>query len=122
MTIPAGDKVTVLIVEDDPLLLLNAIDFLEDAGFRTLTAVNADAAIRLLEARNDICIVFTDVDMPGTMNGVKLAAAVRDRWPPVAIVVTSGIVTSPDLPKGSRFFAKPFEPQRVVDAMMEMIV
>jgi two-component system, response regulator PdtaR len=116
-----GQTVTVLIVEDEPTLLLFAQDFLEDAGFRTLTASNADAAIAILETRDDVRIIFTDIDMPGSMNGIRLAQAVRDRWPPIQIVATSGHVSSPQLPEGARFFDKPFEPQNVVDAMREMI-
>ena len=64
---------------------------LEDAGFSTLEAENADKAIKILETHPDICLVFTDVQMPGTMDGVKLAAAVRKRWPPVRLIVTSGL-------------------------------
>ena len=86
--------ITVLIVEDEPLLLLYAEDFLSEAGFKTLTAPNADDAIAILERIAEIHIIFTDVQMPGSMDGLHLAEAVRDRWPPIAIVVTSGQLLS----------------------------
>ena len=121
MGLQPRQTVTVLIVEDEPTLLLFAQDFLEDAGFRTLTANNADAAIAILETHEDIRIIFTDIDMPGSMNGIKLAQAVRNRWPPIQIIATSGHVSAPKLPEGSKFFDKPFEPQKVIDAMHEMV-
>ena len=113
----------MLVVEDDALLLMTAIDMLEDAGFNALSAPNADAAIRILESRDDIRIVFTDIDMPGSMDGLKLAACVRDRWPPVDIVVTSGHVhvREEQLPPRGRFFKKPYQAEKVVDAMRAMV-
>ena len=80
----------VLAVEDEPLILMLAIDMIRDAGFEALWASNADDAIRILENRDDIRIVFTDINMPGSMDGIKLAQAVRGRWPPIKIIVTSG--------------------------------
>jgi len=115
-------KPVVLVVEDEPLLRLLAIDIVEDAGFTALYAANADEAVKILEARADICIVFTDVDMPGSMDGIKLAAAVRGRWPPIEFIVVSGHmhVDLADLPDGSRFFSKPYDSQRVIQALREM--
>jgi len=121
MNARADQKVTVLVVEDEPMLLVNALDFLEDAGFGTVGAANADAAIEILETRDDIRIIFTDVQMPGSMDGIKLARAVRDRWPPISIVVASGRVASPDLPAGSVFFTKPFDPEKVVAEMHRLV-
>lgn len=83
----------VLVVEDDYLIRLNAVELIENAGFDVIEATDADQAIEFLLARNDIRVVFTDVDMPGSMDGLKLAAAVRNRWPPIEIIVTSGKVT-----------------------------
>ncbi len=116
-------RVVVLVVEDDALLLMSAIDMLEDAGFDAISAANADAAIRILETRGDIRIVFTDVDMPGSMDGLKLAARVRDRWPPVEIVVTSGHVNvgERDLPPRGRFFKKPYQSDKVIDTMRALV-
>ncbi|WP_281280387.1 response regulator, partial [Pelagibacterium montanilacus] len=77
-------------VEDEALILMDIVGQLKAEGFRTYEATNADAAVALLEAHADIGLIFTDIDMPGSMDGLKLAAAVRDRWPPVKIIVTSG--------------------------------
>ncbi|WP_342778220.1 response regulator [Mesorhizobium norvegicum] len=83
-------SICVLVVEDEPLIRMDIVDFLLGEGFEVLEAANADEAIDLLEANAQIQIMFTDIDMPGSMDGIKLAAAVRDRWPPVRIVATSG--------------------------------
>jgi CheY-like chemotaxis protein len=82
----------VLIVEDEFLLRMDAVDMIAAAGFEVVEAINADDAIEILESRPDITAVFTDIQMPGTMDGLKLARAVRGRWPPVKIIATSGHV------------------------------
>jgi len=109
----------VLVVEDDPILRLNAVDIVEEAGFIALEATNADDAISLLEARDDIRIVFTDIEMPGSMDGLKLALAVRDRWPPVKLIVTSGkfAIKDGDLPEGGLYFPKPYLPAAIAQAL-----
>ena len=117
------DKPTVvLVVEDEPLLLLLAGTLVEEAGLQPLYAGNADEAVDILEARQDIRIVFTDVEMPGSMDGIKLAAAIHHRWPPIQIVVVSGhsAVAPRQLPEGARFFAKPYDQQRIVEALLAM--
>lgn len=109
----------ILVVEDEPILRLAAMDMVEAAGFGAIEARNADEAVAILERRSDVRIVFTDIDMPGSMDGMKLAAAIRDRWPPIKIVLTSGHC-APDLsglPAGTRFFEKPYNDRRVIDAM-----
>jgi len=110
------NRKAVLVVEDEPLLRMMAMDMVEDAGFEPIEARNADEAIALLEARTDITIVFTDVDMPGSMDGLKLAAAIRDRWPPIEIVITSGHFRLDDteIPARTVFFPKPYDHQEVV--------
>ena len=80
----------VLIVEDEPLIRLNACNMLKDDGFEVIGAASAHEAIQILETRSDICLIFTDVQMPGTMDGLALVRMARDRWPPIKIVVTSG--------------------------------
>lgn len=112
----------VLVVEDSPLLLLMAIDLVEDAGFNAVSATTADEAVAILETRPDIRLVFTDVHMPGSMDGMKLAAAVRDRWPPIEIIVVSGYrqVEDDDLPVRARFFPKPYDAGAVTAAIREM--
>src|SRR4051812_49232020 len=83
-------KGIVLVVEDEPLVRMFAVDFVQDAGFEVVEAADANQAVAILEARTDVGIVFTDVDMPGSMDGMKLARAVRDRWPPIEIIIVSG--------------------------------
>lgn len=87
-------------------------------------AANADEAIRLLEANSTIRLMSTDIDMPGSLDGLKLSAAVRDRWPPVRIVVTSGhrVVDIADMPDGSVFFSKPYEGADIVYSFKELLV
>lgn len=108
-------QLVVLIVEDDAILRLDAADMVTEAGHVAIEASNADDAIALLETRPDITTVFTDIEMPGTMDGILLAHAVRNRWPPVTVVVASGrIKPGPgELPDNVAFLAKPYSPQAV---------
>jgi CheY-like chemotaxis protein len=85
-------KLAVLIVDDDALVRALAVDIVEDAGYLALEASDADEAVGLLESRPDIAVLFTDINMPGSMDGLKLAHAVRDRWTPVKIIMVSGKV------------------------------
>ena len=112
-----------LIVEDELLIRLNAVEMIEEAGFEVLEAASADEAIAVLEGRFDITVVFTDIQMPGSMDGLKLAAAVRERWPPIKIVVTSGqFKLGPgDLPEGGRFLPKPYSPAEIMKTIRELI-
>lgn len=109
----------VLIVEDEPILRMNAVDMVEDAGFEALEAADATEAVRILEARLDIRIVFSDIQMPRGVDGMKLAALIRDRWPPIEIILTSGHVEAPnvDLPARGVFFSKPYDEKHVIAAM-----
>ncbi|MBO9132528.1 response regulator [Rhizobium sp. B230/85] len=104
-------KKIVLVVEDEPLLRMMAADLVERAGFEVIEATDADEAVHILETRTDIRIVFTDIDMPGSMNGMLLAAAIRDRWPPIDIIITSGHATAEEviMPARSIFFSKPYD-------------
>lgn len=113
----------VLVVEDNLLILMNALDVVKAAGFEGVGATNADEAIAILEAREDIELVFTDVEMPGTMNGVKLAHHVRNRWPLIRLIVVSGrmIKERSQLPTGSRFFPKPYGDKMIVEEMIRML-
>jgi CheY-like chemotaxis protein len=116
------EDITVLVVEDEALVRLDVVDYLEREGFHVLEAAHAAEAIQILEREPSISIVFTDVDMPGTMDGLKLAAAIRDRWPPVKIVVTSGhkTVEITDLPDGGVFFSKPYRHEELASAFREL--
>lgn len=120
-TSPIGKQI-VLVVEDDPLLRMLAADLVEQAGFDALEAADADEAVLILENRTDIRIVFTDIDMPGSMNGMLLAAAIRDRWPPIDIIITSGHFNPKGLtmPERSVFFAKPYDRARVTATLQQM--
>src|SRR5579859_5826237 len=102
MGLAATKGPVVLIVEDEFLLRMDAIEMIAAAGFEVAEAANADRAIAILESRRDISVVFTDIQMPGSMDGLKLARAVRGRWPPIKILATSGHagVGEPDLPDG----------------------
>jgi len=113
----------VLVVEDESLIRASAMDMVEQAGFEAIAASNADEAIRILESRNDICAVFTDVQMPGSIDGLKLAQVVKNRWPPVALIVTSGRMTVPEseLPNGGRFLGKPYRPSELETMLREVL-
>ena len=114
----------VLIVEDEFLIRLHAAQIIEEAGFDVIEASNADEAISILVVRSDITVLFTDVQMPGSMDGLKLAAAVKGRWPPIQIVATSGLVNvrSDDLPEGGRFLPKPYDPTQLTATLRELTV
>jgi CheY-like chemotaxis protein len=114
--------IVVLVVEDDALVLMLALDALRDEGLEAIGAANADHAIRILECRDDVRVIFTDINMPGTMDGLKLAHAVRGRWAPVQIIVTSalGAPGRGSLPEGGRFVPKPYETADVMQAIREM--
>lgn len=102
----------VLVVEDEMLITIWVEDALRDAGYEVVSAADADAAIAILESDRSISLVFTDIDMPGSMDGLKLAAAVRDRWPPVHIVIASGkrIPDRVEMPERAVFLPKPYLP------------
>ncbi|MGO4439150.1 response regulator [Rhizobium sp. RAF56] len=109
----------VLVVEDHPLQRMMAVAIVEGAGFEAVEAISADEAVSILEARTDIRIVFTDIEMPGSMDGMKLAAAIRDRWPPIEIIITSGHFMSDKLalPARTEFYAKPYREADIVAAL-----
>jgi two-component sensor histidine kinase/ActR/RegA family two-component response regulator len=113
----------VLIVEDEMVLRMRAVDIVEDAGFNPVEAINADEAMTILESRSDISLLFTDIQMPGTMDGLKLAHAVHDRWPGIKIILVSGQIKPSDSekPEDSRFFGKPIGVQQMVAHLQEMI-
>jgi CheY-like chemotaxis protein len=114
----------VLIVEDEPLIRMSAAAIVEEAGFQTYEAANADEAIALLEKHADIGVLFTDIDMPGSMDGLKLAHYVRGRWPPVKIIVTSGHVQAghQDIPRDALFFAKPYRAMQIAGKLRELAI
>ena len=113
----------VLVVEDEMMLRMRAVDMVEDAGFTPVEAVNADDALAILESRSDIELLFTDIQMPGSMDGLKLAYAVHERWPSIKIILVSGQLklTDDDKPADSRFFGKPLDVKQMIAEMQDMI-
>jgi two-component sensor histidine kinase/DNA-binding NarL/FixJ family response regulator len=113
----------VLVVEDEMVLRMRAVDIVEDAGFCPVEAVNADEAISILESRSDISLLFTDIQMPGSMDGLKLAHAVHDRWPAIKIILVSGQVkpTDAEKPADSRFFGKPLGVEKMISELQAMV-
>jgi CheY-like chemotaxis protein len=112
-----------MVVEDEPLIRLGLVSAIEDAGYKVVDAANADEAIRKLQVLDDIRLIVTDVDMPGTMDGIRLAHFVRHRWPPIQIVVISGKVgVKPgELPAGARFVSKPYQEPALINLVETMI-
>lgn len=123
MQLDASKRPVVLIVEDEALVRLDAIEVIERAGFEVVEAGNADEAIAVLEQRADIHLIFTDIHMPGSMDGLKLAHYVKDRWPPVKIIATSGHarITEDDLPLGGRLLPKPYSTAQITRTIRELI-
>jgi CheY-like chemotaxis protein len=115
-------RVAILVVEDEALIRLNAVDFLTDEGYVVLQAANADEAIRILETREDVALVFTDVNMPGSMDGLKLVELIHRRWPPVSLIVTSGknALRDSDLPDSGRFVPKPYTNERILQVVQQL--
>src|ERR1700712_1180561 len=114
---------SVLVVEDEMMLRMRAVDIVEDAGFTAVEAVNADDALAILESRSDIELLFTDIQMPGSIDGLHLAHAVHERWPLIKIILVSGQLklTDADKPPDSRFFGKPLGVMQMIAAMQDML-
>jgi two-component sensor histidine kinase len=113
----------VLVVEDEMMLRMRAVDIVEDAGFTPIEAVNADDALAILESRSDIELLFTDIQMPGSIDGLRLAHDVHERWPLIKIMIVSGQLklTDADKPADSRFFGKPLDVKHMVAQMQDMM-
>ena len=113
----------VLVVEDEMMLRMRAIDIVEDAGYTPLEALDAAEAVAILESRSDVVLMCTDIQMPGQMDGMGLAHAVHERWPTIGIIVVSGQLnlSNLDLPPRSRFFSKPLNAGEVIAEMRDMI-
>jgi two-component sensor histidine kinase/DNA-binding NarL/FixJ family response regulator len=113
----------VLVVEDELMLRMRAVDIVEDAGFTPIEAVNGDDAFAILESRSDIDLLFTDIQMPGIMDGLKLAHAVHARWPSIKIMLVSGQMTPTETerPVNSRFYGKPLEVKKMIAELQEMM-
>lgn len=119
---PKQTQPAVLIVEDEALVRMFAADALVDAGYRVFEAGDAYEALQVLETRNDISALVTDIEMPGAMNGLALAAIVRRRWPSIAVLLNSGRVRPgrDDLPEGTSFLGKPYRPDELIGLLLRM--
>ena len=113
----------VLIVEDEPLIRFTTLDALEEAGHTVLEAGNADEAMVLLRNRADVDIVFTDVNMAGSMDGLQLARRVRAMRPGMGIIITSGVVNLDPmlLPANTVFLPKPYQHDRLLTSIHELM-
>jgi CheY-like chemotaxis protein len=120
---PPRIPAVVLIVEDEMVLRMRAVDMVEDAGYTPLEALDAAEAVAILESRSDVVLMCTDIQMPGHMDGVGLAHTVHERWPKIGIIVVSGQLNLPhlDLPPRSRFLGKPLDAAEVIAEMRDMI-
>lgn len=108
----------VLVVEDEILIRMDVADLLTDAGYRVIAEVNADHALAVLGVRSDVDVLFTDINMPGTLNGSALARIVDMRWPGIAIIAASaGRLTLGELPDTARFLSKPYPPSLVIETV-----
>jgi CheY-like chemotaxis protein len=118
----ATPRMVVLVVEDQTLVRMFMTDFLDEAGFKVFEAVSADEALTVLEARPDVQAVVTDIEMPGSMNGIELAQVIQDRWPGTGLIVTSGRQRpgQDDLPEEAAFLAKPYLPETVISVIRQM--
>lgn len=113
----------VLVVEDEFLIRLNTVDMVEEVGFETLEASNADEALDILDQHPEIAIVFTDINMPGSINGLELAETVAENWPGVRVVLTSGryILRDEELPHDDRFILKPFDSDQLSNVLRGLV-
>jgi CheY-like chemotaxis protein len=117
------NPLVILVVEDEMLLRMRVVNMVEDAGYIPVEAVDADDALAILQSRSDIALVLTDIQMPGSMNGLELAHAVRERWPPIKIILASGQLklSREDIPNDSRFFGKPLNSDEIIAEMRDML-
>ncbi len=122
MKVP-GSAPIVLVVEDEMMLRMRAVDIVQDAGFVPIEAIGADEALKILESRDDISLLFTDIQMPGSIDGLTLAHATHTRWPHIKIILVSGqiAVTDDDKPDDSKFFPKPLEMQQMILEIQDMV-
>jgi len=112
----------VLIIEDEPVLRIDAVDMVERAGFEAVEALCVEDATRILSERLDIRIVYMDLDMPRGVKGIEVAAAIRDRWPPIEIILTAAFFERHELtlPERAEFYPKPIRYDEIVAAMQRM--
>ena len=115
-------KTAVLIVESEALIRMESVDIVKDAGFTALEAQNADEAVRIMATRSDIRVVFVEIKISGSIDGLTLAHVIRDRWPPVHLILTSGlsVANEDELPESALFIRKPYSSEEVAKALAEL--
>ena len=118
-----NSKAAILVVEDETLIRIWAADLLEENGFSVLEAKDADAALIVLESRPDVKLLFTDVQMPGSLNGMELAQEVHARWPHVLLVITSGRErpSRAEIPDDGRFVPKPYNAEQLLREVNDLL-
>ena len=123
MSYVSAQRATVLVVEDEPIVLMDAVQALEEAGFEVVDAYDGEHALMKLEERPEIAALFTDVHMPGRVDGVALARMVHERRPDVVLVVTSAAarLTRADIPDDGRFVPKPYDGRRVAGLIRDLL-
>lgn len=114
---------TILLVEDETLVRMQGVDVLEEAGFTVLEAANADEALQLLEQHDDVELLFSDIDMPGSMDGLALARLVHEKWPAIHLLLTSGYhrVSEARIPENGRFVSKPWQEKALVGEITALL-
>jgi len=102
---------------------MHGMDILEDAGFEVLEAGNADEAMTILGKHDDVRLLFSDVDMPGSMNGLKLAQLVHERWPTIRLLLTSGHhqLLEATLPDSGKFVSKPWTQEVLIKKIRDVL-
>lgn len=122
MSLTIEPRKVILVVEDEPILRMMAVDLVENAGFEPVEATDATQAIEILERRMDIRVVFSDIDKPRGLDGMKLAALIRKRWPPIEFILTSDkLAPRPEeLPERGVFLSKPYRVDEVISTLRRM--
>jgi DNA-binding NtrC family response regulator len=113
----------VLVIDDEPLIEMEAVDLFHDLGYEAIGVRNADEAMLILRARDDVSLVFTDIEMPGTMNGLLLATTLEAIWLHIQVLITSGRTAPPDeaLLGSARFLPKPYDAIQIERALALMV-
>ena len=113
---------TILVVDDEPLVRMHSADILEDAGYEVFEAADADEALAVLNQKH-VQLLFSDIDMPGTMNGLDLAHVVHQRWPHIKLLLTSGHHRMSDkvIPDHGKFVPKPWAQYVLIDRVKNLL-
>ena len=115
------EKPVVLVVEDEPIIRIETVQMVRDAGYAVLDAPNTNDAITILEGRQDIHAVFTEIRTPGHLNGMGMARAIAKRWPLVRLIVTSGVPTIDNFPSDWRYIPKPYDGAQLATALRALL-